>query len=384
VGITNNVPGERFVPRQQEQRLSERTKIERITYVELPSGNGGIVRDVSEGGLGFCAVAPLDSPTSVPVTIRVATPGGLKRVRASGDLAWTDETRKCGGLRFTQLPDESLAEIRRWQFESNGRAQTSKHRDEQPQISQPRVSPPMAPADAVPPQSEPPERSKREPRQPLQLPHPVVAAATATPPAHRHLGLLMVTCVSILAGTIGFMSNGWYREVRARFAARGEDSQGQTSHVLAQVLASSRTPVVAFAEAGDVAGQNGSFETAPTPAPVPPSITPAVAGPMAGSLTDVRANPLPNRPPARPTLAGPANQFFFVEAGVYTQQAEAQKFVEKLRQQNFFAYASGPGDDARYRVQLGPFTTEEAAELAQGALGQAGFYAFVREPQDAR
>jgi cell division septation protein DedD len=58
--------------------------------------------------------------------------------------------------------------------------------------------------------------------------------------------------------------------------------------------------------------------------------------------------------------------------------------VEKLRLHNFFAYASGPAKDALYRVQLGPYTTEEAASLTQSALEKAGFDAFVHTASESQ
>ena len=37
-----------------------------------------------------------------------------QRIEAEGELAWTDETRKIGGLRFTALPAEGRQQVRNW------------------------------------------------------------------------------------------------------------------------------------------------------------------------------------------------------------------------------------------------------------------------------
>jgi hypothetical protein len=104
----------------QERRLSTRKMPEHLAYLSLPFDNGGIVVDISEGGLGFRAIAPVkaDGPIHFRFAIDSAT-----RIRAVGELAWKDETGKIGGLRFTQLPDEVREKIRVWagQSKTSGR-----------------------------------------------------------------------------------------------------------------------------------------------------------------------------------------------------------------------------------------------------------------------
>lgn len=95
----------------QERRHSIRKTPENLAYIGLPFNNGGIVLDVSEGGLGFRAIAPVkaDGPIRFQFAIDAAA-----RVEAVGELAWKDETGKTGGLRFTALPDQMREYIRVW------------------------------------------------------------------------------------------------------------------------------------------------------------------------------------------------------------------------------------------------------------------------------
>jgi hypothetical protein len=95
----------------QERRLSRRKIPEHLTYIGLPLNNGGIVLDISEGGLGFHSIAPIvaDGPIAFRFSVDSA-----KRVKAVGELAWIDETGRTGGLRFTELPDEIRESIRAW------------------------------------------------------------------------------------------------------------------------------------------------------------------------------------------------------------------------------------------------------------------------------
>ena len=74
-----------------ERRLSTRKTPEHLAYISLPSNNGGIVIDVSEGGLGFHAIAPVDADG--PIHFRFAI-DSAERVAAVGELAWKDKDRK--------------------------------------------------------------------------------------------------------------------------------------------------------------------------------------------------------------------------------------------------------------------------------------------------
>ena len=93
-----------------ERRQNLRTKVEALAYINFEPNNGGIVLNVSEGGLGFHAVTPVQQTE----TLRFWFSAEGRRVEATGELAWTDETRKAGGLRFGILPAEVHEQVRGW------------------------------------------------------------------------------------------------------------------------------------------------------------------------------------------------------------------------------------------------------------------------------
>jgi hypothetical protein len=98
-----------------ERRLSIRKTPEYLSYLSLPSDNGGIVLDVSEGGLRFQAIAPVEADG--PIHFRFAIDSAT-RIKAIGEVAWKDESGKIGGLRFIHLPDETREQIRAWAGQS--------------------------------------------------------------------------------------------------------------------------------------------------------------------------------------------------------------------------------------------------------------------------
>jgi len=102
-----------------ERRLSTRKTPDYLAYISLPSDNGGIVIDVSEGGLAFHSVAPVEADGPIHFRFAMDSP---ERVEAVGELAWKDESGKTCGVRFTELPDEVREQIRLWIGQSKLRA----------------------------------------------------------------------------------------------------------------------------------------------------------------------------------------------------------------------------------------------------------------------
>ena len=113
VSLDRDIPEEpELAPMSPEKRHGNaRLKLDKLVYVYLQSGNGGILVDVSDQGLGLQAAAPLE--TAGPVRFRLSV-GAIDQIEAAGELLWIDETGKRGGLRFTHLPDEVRDQVRIW------------------------------------------------------------------------------------------------------------------------------------------------------------------------------------------------------------------------------------------------------------------------------
>jgi len=94
-----------------DRRLNLRKTPKHLGYLSLPPDNGGVVLDVSEGGLGFQAIAPVRAKGPIQFRFAIDSP---TRIKAVGEVAWIDDTGKAGGLRFTQLPEGVREKIRVW------------------------------------------------------------------------------------------------------------------------------------------------------------------------------------------------------------------------------------------------------------------------------
>jgi cell division protein FtsN len=109
-----------------DRRQTPRMKVKALAYVNLDPDNGGIILDISEGGLCFQSTGPVKQTETIRFwyshrshrimarQVEAQTRGVLRLIEAGSELAWTDETRKKGGLRFTNLSAEAREQIREW------------------------------------------------------------------------------------------------------------------------------------------------------------------------------------------------------------------------------------------------------------------------------
>jgi hypothetical protein len=93
-----------------ERRQTSRKTVERFAYVNIEPGNGGSVLNVSEGGLCFRAVAPVERNKAM----RLWFWDHDRRIEIQGGLVWMNERLKTGGLRFIDLPVEAREPMRKW------------------------------------------------------------------------------------------------------------------------------------------------------------------------------------------------------------------------------------------------------------------------------
>jgi len=96
---------------ETERRHQPRKQPENLTYVHFEPENGGIVLNASEGGISFFAIAPLHQTGTIRFAI---LPGTQERIMADGQVVWTDELKKVGGLSFAELAPDVRERVRCW------------------------------------------------------------------------------------------------------------------------------------------------------------------------------------------------------------------------------------------------------------------------------
>jgi hypothetical protein len=96
---------------EQERRQCTRIRPTQLVYLELGADNGGMVRDISETGIGFFAMSPLAGGEKIKYIFK---PDGVRRLEGKAEVAWADVTGKVGGLRFLDVSDEFRGGLHSW------------------------------------------------------------------------------------------------------------------------------------------------------------------------------------------------------------------------------------------------------------------------------
>jgi PilZ domain len=94
-----------------DRRQTFRRVPEKFAFIQLDRDDGGAVLNISEGGLSFNTFAPVlqNGPIHFWFSLNLN-----ERIDVWGEVVWTDETKKLGGLRFIRLPERAERQIREW------------------------------------------------------------------------------------------------------------------------------------------------------------------------------------------------------------------------------------------------------------------------------
>jgi hypothetical protein len=83
----------------------------RLVFIQLDHASSGKVLNLSEGGLSFESFAPVhqNGPIRFFFSLDLS-----EQIEAVGEIAWTDASRKVGGMRFLEVSQSALNQIRKW------------------------------------------------------------------------------------------------------------------------------------------------------------------------------------------------------------------------------------------------------------------------------
>ncbi len=94
-----------------ERRIHGRRILYSPEYLDIGADNGGVVVNLSEGGLGFQTVSPVTLDAQLPVSFSLAA--GY-RIDLKARVVWVNGDGKIGGAAFSKLSKDSLSLIREW------------------------------------------------------------------------------------------------------------------------------------------------------------------------------------------------------------------------------------------------------------------------------
>jgi arsenate reductase len=94
-----------------ERRTHARLGATSLIFTTTNAANGGIVFNISEGGLALSAAMRL---LDGPLCMRIQFPESRNWIAAIGRIAWKSKSNKEAGVRFVDLTEEARQHIRNW------------------------------------------------------------------------------------------------------------------------------------------------------------------------------------------------------------------------------------------------------------------------------
>jgi cell division septation protein DedD len=357
---------------EQERRLYNRKTLNPLPSINLSSGNGGVVLDVSEQGLRFRALDPIEE--SGPIHFSFSAHSDL--IAGIADLVWTDPSRKTGGLRFTQLSDDAREQIRKWPYAANlllsfgedmslhiqAAEETLASRlfgwVHSPWMQRLRSSLQVIEFSAL-------KRTMDQFFSPFtegssggESPSPFKAAAAA-----------FVVILILIASYFN------HRRIGESLVWLGTKISGEAQPQMIAQSRASNFPTQAPAT-GNPAADKLSASTRQDQADLEPPKAPTdLTGKEIASASPVPHEAAPNAR-LQKTLA-PSKEIV-LQVAALSSETDAHKMVDNLQHENFHAYVRTLPVDSLYRVMLGPYANEESARTAIGKLKKAGFNSFMR------
>jgi hypothetical protein len=93
------------------QKPFTRKKPDQLVYVELGSGNGGMLLSISEEGFRFRAVSPLRANGLMPFAFSF---DGNQRLQGIGEVELLEDDGKSGGMRFVEVSPDFRSALDQW------------------------------------------------------------------------------------------------------------------------------------------------------------------------------------------------------------------------------------------------------------------------------
>jgi putative methionine-R-sulfoxide reductase with GAF domain len=119
VGSNPVEAGREFPPSLRTRRLRVRQKVHTPAYASLNGSSSGQVLDlseivdISEGGMAIQTSFPLQVQRSVNLCLDLTATRGC--IHTTGEVVWSDRSGRVG-IRFPQMPDDALRQLKEWLF----------------------------------------------------------------------------------------------------------------------------------------------------------------------------------------------------------------------------------------------------------------------------
>lgn len=95
-----------------DRRQHARVQVRSVMYLELDQDNGGLITNLSEGGIAIQCAEPIAGDLFSAMRFRL--PRSDKWIDAKGKLAWLGKSTKEAGIQFLELNEQARLQIQNW------------------------------------------------------------------------------------------------------------------------------------------------------------------------------------------------------------------------------------------------------------------------------
>jgi hypothetical protein len=337
--IELSVPMPKFFDTTADRRLAPRTKLVEIAYIGMGPENGGLVLDVSDGGLSFHAVAPVQPAETIHFLLSLR---GHSRIEGAGEIVWTNEMRTVCGLKFTSLSSGAREHLANWTNQS----QMSAAAREEAVSPAPQFYPPEETEEkesAASEEARPDADASAEPvfairpAREVYLTEPAAASSRLGP----ILSWIMLGCLGVVLTVTGYIYGVHVGKSEISAATRSVDVSGERTETPAAAPAPAPDSSNAAAE---TPGPNAAISApdAATPASVHANSTPDVATSIPNAAPSQSSSALINASKSNDLIASPARRPSAAASGISSNpQAKQASDAGKSELAAGLAYLNG-------------------------------------------
>ena len=94
-----------------ERRRNPRGKPSQLVYIEFGTDNGGMIKNVAEGGMRFFLMNPVIAGHKLHFGMTIDP---SRRIEGEASIIWSDASGKSGGLSFAELSPKARQTLRSW------------------------------------------------------------------------------------------------------------------------------------------------------------------------------------------------------------------------------------------------------------------------------
>jgi len=99
-------------PRTIERRAHPRRRMEQLAYIGFGPNSGGVLLDVSEGGLRCQIVGAVVEGDRCH--LKFALPGRRSAIESDGQVVWSNRSKQGGGVRLLGLAEDVRHQLQQW------------------------------------------------------------------------------------------------------------------------------------------------------------------------------------------------------------------------------------------------------------------------------